>query len=58
MAAFHAAMPNLGAFLAARASGKELCGQGFAADVGLAAQLDVSQTVIQFTEAALMPWVP
>jgi 2-phosphosulfolactate phosphatase len=58
MAAFHAAMPNLGGFLATCTSGKELCGQGFAADVGLAAQLDASQTVSRLTEAVLMQWVP
>jgi len=55
IAAFHAALPDLGRFLAACASGKELCGQGFAADVELAAQLDVSQTILQFNNAAFAP---
>ena len=57
MAAFHAALPDLSAFLAACASGKELCGQGFAADVELAAQLDVSQTVTQLIGATLIQGV-
>ncbi len=55
MAAFHAALPDLGGFLATCASGKELCGQGLAADVGLAAQLDVSQMILAFKDAAFAP---
>jgi 2-phosphosulfolactate phosphatase len=56
IAAFHAALPDLGGFLAACASGNELCGQGFAADVELAAQLDVSLTVTRWIGAALTSW--
>lgn len=55
IAACHAALPDLGSFLAACASGKELCEQGFAADVELAAQLDVSQTILRFKDAAFAP---
>jgi 2-phosphosulfolactate phosphatase len=55
IAAFHAALPDLGGFLAACASGKELCGQGFAADVELAAQFNVSQAILQFKDAAFAP---
>jgi 2-phosphosulfolactate phosphatase len=55
IAAFHAALPDLGGFLAACASGKELCGQGFAADVELAAQFNVSQAILQFRDAAFAP---
>jgi 2-phosphosulfolactate phosphatase len=58
IAAFHAALPDLGGFLAACASGNELCGQGFTADVELAAQLDISQTVTRLVGAGLTSWVP
>ena len=43
--AFHAAKANLGTFLAACASGRELRERGFSQDLALAAQLDVSRTV-------------
>ncbi len=55
IAAFHAALPDLGEFLAACASGKELCRQGFAADVELAAQFNVSKAILQFKDAAFAP---
>jgi 2-phosphosulfolactate phosphatase len=58
IAAFRAAMPNLSPFLATCASGKELIERGFAADVELAAQFDVSATVPCLTGEAFVAWVP
>jgi 2-phosphosulfolactate phosphatase len=55
MAVFDAALPSLERFLADCASGKELCGRGFAADVELAAQLDISPTVLHFKDGAFAP---
>ena len=43
--AARAAAPDLGQFLAACASGRELRERGFGQDVELAAQLDISATV-------------
>lgn len=58
MAAFRAAAPALGHFLCACASGRELRERGFAQDVELAAQLDVSSTVPVLRGEAFTAWTP
>ena len=58
VAAFRAAAPDLGRFLAACASGRELRERGFGQDVELAAQLDASRTVPRFNGEAFEPWSP
>jgi 2-phosphosulfolactate phosphatase len=58
VAAFRAAAPDLGRFLAACASGRELRERGFGADVELAAQLNVSRTVPLLRGEAFEPWTP
>ncbi len=58
MAAFQAAAPDLERFLAACASGRELRERGFAPDVALAAQRDVSRTVPRLVGEAFQAWTP
>ena len=58
MAAFRAAAPDLGGFLAACASGRELRERGFGQDMELAAQLDVSSTVPILRGEAFAAWAP
>jgi len=58
VAAFRAAVPNLGRFLAECASGRELRERGFGPDVAVAAQLDVSRTVPHLRGEAFEPWAP
>jgi 2-phosphosulfolactate phosphatase len=58
MAAFAAAAPSLGEFLAACASGRELREREFAQDVEVAAQLDVSATVPLLRGEAFAAWTP
>ncbi len=52
VAAFHHAQPNLPDILARCGSGKELIGRGFADDVQLASQLDVSDAAPLLVESA------
>jgi 2-phosphosulfolactate phosphatase len=56
MAAFRAAADDLPAFLRACSSGKDLIENGFAADVELAAQHDVSQVVPRLEEGRMVGW--
>jgi 2-phosphosulfolactate phosphatase len=56
MAAFQTAAGDLPSFLNACASGKELIERGFAADVALAAQHDISQSVPRLKDEALVAW--
>jgi 2-phosphosulfolactate phosphatase len=58
MAAFRAAAPDLGRFLAGCASGRELRERGFGQDVELAAQLDVSANVPLLRSGAFESWAP
>lgn len=56
VAAWRAAAPMLPQFLAACASGRELRERGFARDVELAAQFDVSPTVPYLADGAFRAW--
>lgn len=58
MAAFGVAAPDLGGFLAGCASGRELRERGFAQDIELAAQIDVSSTVPILRGEAFAAWIP
>jgi 2-phosphosulfolactate phosphatase len=50
--AFHVAASELGRFIAACASGRELRERSFSQDLTLAAQLDISRTVPHFIDEA------
>lgn len=56
IAAWHSAAPDLSRFLASCASGRELRERGFAQDVGLAGQSDISQTVPRLMHGAFSGW--
>jgi 2-phosphosulfolactate phosphatase len=56
MAAFQAAADDLPSFLAACSSGKELIERGFASDVTLAAEHNVSRSVPRLRDDRLVPW--
>jgi 2-phosphosulfolactate phosphatase len=58
MAAFDAAAPHLRECLLECASGRELCELGFAEDVELAAELDVSDAVPLLRDGAYGRWQP
>lgn len=53
IAAYRSAAPDLAGAIAACASGRELRERGYAADIALAAQLDVSHAVPRLTDGAL-----
>jgi 2-phosphosulfolactate phosphatase len=56
VSAWQAASSNLGEFLTSSASGQELLERGFAQDVDLAAQSDISQAVPSLHDGAFRDW--